>query len=139
MFFSRSEDLKQGRLVPLVIDAAAALGGTPTRGAIIERAVYLGQFTDDELAVPSHRKQDREKGRRAVEGRLRYAIWEARKGGDLLDGDTDGLQTLTDHGHAKIGAATGYADLDARRIFPGDTSGGTIADARLQPFAPAPT
>ena len=135
VFFQRSEDLKQGRLVPLVIDAAADLGGTPGRADIIERAIYLGQFTEQELALPSHRKQDRELGRRAIPGRLRYAIWEARKRGDLLAGATDGLQTLTEQGRAKVGAATRYPELDARRILPG----GSVAQAVLRPFVPAPS
>jgi len=74
VFFQYSEDLKQGRLVPLVVDAAADLGGTPTRAEIIERAIYLGRFTEQQLAVASHRMQDRKLGRRAVAGRLRYAI-----------------------------------------------------------------
>lgn len=141
MFFQRSQDLKQGRLVPLVIDAAADLGGTPSRGEIIQHAIELGQFTGQELAVASHRTQERALGRHAIPGRLRYAIWEARKRGDLLNGATDGLQTLTEQGRAKIGAATGYPELDARRILPGGATGagGSVAQALLRPFVPAPT
>jgi hypothetical protein len=138
VFFQYSEDLKQGWLVPLVVDAAADLGGTPTRAEIIERAIYLGRFTEQELTVASHRMQDRKLERRAVAGRLRYAIWEARKRGDLLAGDTEGLQSLTEQGRAKIGASTGYPELDARRILPGD-SVGSVVNAHLRPFVPAST
>src|SRR4051794_37172303 len=94
VFFSRSEDLKQSRFVPLVLDAVADLGGTPTRPEVVARAIELGHFTDEELAFPSHRQQDRERGRSAVQGSLRYAIWYARTRGDLLDGDTGGQQVL---------------------------------------------
>lgn len=138
MFFERSEDLKPTRFVPLVVDAAGDLGGTSSRPAIIERAVHLGQFTAEELAVDSHRVQDREQGRTAVLGTLRYAIWAARTRGDLLDGDTGGRQVLTDQGRARIGSATGYPELDRRRLVPGAPQSSTIV-AELRPFVPAPT
>jgi hypothetical protein len=132
VFFTCSEELKQSRFVPLVVDAMADLGGTPTRPEVVARAIELGRFTDAELAFPSHRQQDRAKGRSAVQGTLRYAIWYARARGDLLDGDTGGHQVLTSQGRAKVGAATGYPELDARRIMPQEAgvggAGSSVAD-----------
>jgi hypothetical protein len=135
MFFQRSEELSQTRFVPLVIDATADLGGTPSRPKIIDRAIELGRFTQEELAVPSHTKQDRESGRGAVAGRLRYAIWQARTSGFLLSGKTDGRQVLTDKGRALIGAPTGYPELDARRRLPAQGSPTDLAST-LMPYVP---
>ena len=134
VFFTRSEELKQSRFVPLVLDAMADLGGSPTRPEVVARAIELGRFTNEELAFPSHRQQDRAKGRSAVQGTLRYAIWYARSRGDLLDGDTGGQQVLTDQGRAKIGAATGYPELDARRAMPRG-AGAPPVPAVLRPYA----
>lgn len=81
MFFTRREELSQARFVPLIVDAMVDPGGTPTRPEVIARATEMGRFTPEELAVPSHTRQDRETGRGAVEGRLHYAIWDARRKG----------------------------------------------------------
>jgi hypothetical protein len=132
MFFTRSEELSQTRFIPVVVDAVFDLGGTPTRPEIIARAIELGRFTPEELAVPSHTRQDREKGRGAVAGRLRYAIWQARTNGVLLSGDTGGKQVLTDKGRAMIGAPTGYPELDARRLPGGSPAG--LSPAALRPY-----
>ena len=134
MFFTRSEELSQARFVPLIVDAMFDLGGTPTRPEVIARATELGRFTPEELAVPSHTRQDRETGRGAVEGRLHYAIWDARRKGVLLSGDTDGKQVLTDQGRAMIGAPTGYPELDARRLAPGGGSPAGAVCATLRPY-----
>lgn len=98
MFFTRSEELSQARFVPLIVDGMVDLGGTPTRPEVVARATELGRFTPEELAVPSHTRQDRETGRGAVEGRSHYAIWDARRKGVLLSGNTDRKQVLTDQG-----------------------------------------
>jgi hypothetical protein len=135
MFFTSSEELSQTRFVPLVIDATVDLGGAPSRPEIIDRAIELGRFSNEELAVPSHTKQDRESGRGAVEGRLRYAIWQARTSGFLLSGKTDGRQVLTDKGRALIGAPTGYPELDARRRLPAQGSPANLAST-LRPYVP---
>jgi hypothetical protein len=136
VFFTRSNELSQTRFIPLILDAVVDLGGTPTRPEIIERAIELGRFTPEELAVPSHTRQDREMGRGAVAGRLRYAIWQARTNGALLSGDTGGRQVLTDKGRAMIGAPTGYPELDARRLAPGGAPREDLADATLRPYVP---
>jgi len=136
MFFTRSEELSQTRFIPLVVDAIVDLGGNPTRSEIIARAIELGCFTEDELAVPSHTKQDRKAGRQAVRGRLRYAIWAARSKGVLLSGDTGGKQVLTAKGRAMIGKPTGYPALDARRLSPGDGSTTSLGSVELRPYVP---
>jgi hypothetical protein len=136
MFFTRSEELSQTRFIPLIVDAMVDLGGTPSRPEVIARAIELGRFSPEELAVPSHTKQDREKGRGAVAGRLRYAIWQARTNGVLLAGDTGGQQVLTEKGRAMIGAPTGYPELDARRLPPAGGSPADWVSATLRPCVP---
>lgn len=134
MFFSRSDELSQTRFIPLIVDAMVDLGGTPTRPEVTARAIELGRFTPEELAVPSHTERDRATGRGAVAGRLHYAIWQARTNGVLLAGDTGGQQDLTEKGRAMVGAPTGYPELDARRLPPGAGSPADQVSATLRPY-----
>ena len=77
-------ELPQARsLVPLIVRALEQLGGQAPRGAIIDRALELGDFTPGQRAVPSRHTRAKAQQPSELHHRLGWAISHAKNAGAI--------------------------------------------------------
>lgn len=74
-------DMVPREVVPLVLQAMREMGGEGRRRDIIDRAVKLGRFSDEEVALPPRYRRGTYGGH--VETILDYALWEAQQAGQV--------------------------------------------------------
>lgn len=91
-------DMVPREVVNLVLSSTRDLGGSARRRDIINRAVELGHFTDDELALPPRYKRGTYGGH--VKTIIDYAVWEASQKGLLVSTGEPGTWRLTAEGAA---------------------------------------
>jgi hypothetical protein len=70
-------------LTPLIVQALERLGGQAERNEIIETAIRLGSFTDDQRAAPSRAPRAKAHHRSELHHRLSWALSHARAAGEV--------------------------------------------------------